>query len=427
MKIKIEDLSHDGRGIGRIEGKAVFVEGAYPGETIEIEIIKEKKRYLKGRVKQIIKAGSDRIEDLCPDFYRCGGCQFCDFKYSAQLEFKKNRVLNDFKKFANIDLENIGIHGMDDFYHYRNHVQLRVKNREIGYITKDYKKIFTPQNCIIAPESTDKIIKIIKGYRYLDKIILLGIRENYLGKKMLILVTEEERKSKKILDIADILEDLKEVGVSHIYENKNSNPKYHYGHKSIKLYGEGDFIEEILGTKFILSPTSFFQVNRSQAEFLYRKGIANLDLNPSDKVLELYSGIGTITMEIAKKAKAVTAIEYAKSSVEDAKKNAELNGIDNIEFISGKVEEKLEAFDKSYRKLLLDPPRAGANRKVIDEIISLQPEIISYISCDPATLARDVGILVEKGSYKVEKVELVDLFPLTSHVELVALMSRVEK
>lgn len=419
MKVEIKDLSHDGRGVGRLNGKAVFVQGAYPDEVVEIEITKEKKNFIEGKVVNILEKSENRIDSICKDFYRCGGCQFCDFKYLEQLEYKKNRVINDFKKFANIEIDDVKIIGMENFHNYRNHVQLKVENGEIGYINKDLGEVFTPENCIVAPEKTNEIIDTLKNYSELEKVNLVGIRENHLGEIMLILVTNSNIKK---LNIIDILEDLRQANVTHIYQNINDNPRYHYGRKSIKLFGNGEFEKEILGNKFVLSPTSFFQVNRTQAEILYKKGIENLKLEENDKVLELYSGIGTITMEIAKNAKEVTAIEYSQSAVEDGKLNAKLNNLDNIKFIGGKVEEKLEAFDKSYKKVLLDPPRAGANREVIDEIIKLNPDIISYISCDPATLARDVGILTEKGNYKVEKVEIVDLFPLTSHVECIALL-----
>ena len=414
MKIKIDDLSHDGRGIGRVNGKAIFIPDAYPDEVVEIEIIKDKKRFLEGKVLKIIEKSKYRIDSICSDFYRCGGCQFCDYEYLAQLDYKKHRVINDFKKFSNLDLEDVKVNGMEDFNNYRNHVQLRVKNEEIGYLDKESQNIFTPKNCIIAPKNTDKIIKILKGYSEIGKVNLIGIRENHLGEKMLIFVTRDYN-----LNTEEIIEKLSTLNVTHIYHNLNNNPKFHYGRETTKLYGEGEFQEEILGNKFILSPTSFFQVNRIQAEALYKKGIENLELKSGDKVLELYSGIGTITMEIAKRVEEVIAIEYAKSAVEDAKLNAKLNGIGNIEFISGKVEEKLESFDKNYKKVLLDPPRAGANREVINKIIELNPEIISYISCDPATLARDVGILIGSGNYKVTEAEIVDLFPLSSHVECI--------
>jgi 23S rRNA (uracil1939-C5)-methyltransferase len=435
MKIKIEDLSHDGRGIGRIDGKAVFVPRTYPDEVVEIQIKKDKKRFFEGETLNIIEESKYRIDTICSDFYRCGGCQFCDYEYSQQLEYKKNRVINDFKKFANLAIENIKVNGMENFHNYRNHVQFRVKNGEIGYLDKESQEIFTPEDCIIAPQDTDNIIEVLKEFSEINKVSLIGIRENHLKEKMLILVVQIEKLPNvrkrnsnneiKTLNLnIHVIEKLKALNVTHIYQNFNPNPKYHYGNKSIKLYGEGEFQEEILGNKFILSPTSFFQVNRTQAEILYKKGIENLNLNSKDKVLELYSGIGTITMEIAKRAKEVTAIEYAKSSVEDAKLNAKLNGIDNIKFISGKVEEKLESFDKTYKKILLDPPRAGANREVIEKIIELKPEIISYISCDPATLSRDVGLLINKGNYKIENIEIVDLFPLSSHVETIALLQR---
>ncbi|NLM01379.1 MAG: 23S rRNA (uracil(1939)-C(5))-methyltransferase RlmD [Treponema sp.] len=423
MEIHIEDLSHDARGIGRINGKVIFVEGAYPGEYVEGANIINKKRYLETKTSKIIKASPNRITKMCVDFYSCGGCQFCDYAYSAQLEFKINRVINEFKKFANINLKAIKINGMDKFYNYRNHIQLKVKNSQIGYITKDYKKIFTPKNCIIAPKDTDKIIEILKKWKQIDRISLIGIRENYAKEKMLILVT-----SSFSLEIYDIIDELKKLNVTHVYENKNNNPKSHYGKKSLLLYGKDDFEDKILGNTFVVSPTSFFQVNRSQAEVLYKKAIENLQLTFNDSIIELYCGVGTITMEIAKVVKNVFAIEYVSAAVEDAKENAKRNNVHNVQFVNGKVEDVLSRLDdfvgdKKYNKLLLDPPRTGVEKNAIDAILKLNPEVISYVSCDPATLARDVGLLTANGNYVVESVEIVDMFPLTSHVETVALLS----
>lgn len=423
MKTTITDLTHDGRGVGKIDGKTVFVENVYPTEEVEIEITKDKKKFLEGKPLEVLKESKDRIDSICPDFYRCNGCQFCDYEYLAQIEFKKNRVINDFKKFAHIDLYDLKIHPMEDFYNYRNHVQLRVKNGEIGYIDKEVKKVFTPENCVIAPKTTQDLINILKDYPNLNKINLVGIRENYKNEIMLILVTND----KDPLDISSLVEKLKDLKVTHIHQNINNNPRSHYGKEYIKLWGEGEFFEEILGNKFILSPTSFFQVNRTQTEKLYKKAIENLNLNFEDKVLELYSGIGTITMELGKLSKKVLGIEDSKTSVKDAKTNSKLNNLRNVKFLSGRVEENLENIDGYFTKVILDPPRSGANKIVLDKIINLKPEVISYISCNPATLARDVEILVNEGNYKLEDIEVFDMFPLSSHVECVVLMSRVEK
>ena len=420
MKVKIRDLSHDGKGIGTLNDKTVFVENSYPTEEVEIEITKEKKKIAFGKTKEILQKSEDRIESICEDFYHCNGCQYCDYKYSAQLNSKVKRVKDNFRKLAGIEVEDIKIHGMDDFYNYRNHIQLKIKKDKIGYVDKENFSVFTPKNCIVAPKKTKEIINILQNWEDIDKFSLLGIRENHKGEILLVLVTEKKPKDLKLEKIQN---ELKDLGVSHIYININKNPKYHYGKESILVMGEGDFYDEILGHKFILSPTSFFQVNRKQAEILYKIGIENLDLNNTDKVLELYSGVGTISMVIGEKAEKVLGIEYAKSSVEDAKKNKELNGFENIEFVSGKVEEKLAEFKKYYNKILLDPPRAGADKKVIEAIIKANPEKISYISCAPATLARDVKILVEDGGYKLESVEIVDMFPMTSHVESIILMT----
>ena len=417
MKLEVIDLSSEAKGIARDNGKAIFIENAYPGEIIDAEILKSKKNFSEARTTEIIKKSENRIESLCPDFYRCNGCQFCDYKYEAQLEFKKEKVKNAFRKFADIEIDNPKIYGMDNYHHYRNHIQLSVKNEEIGYIDKKNHFVFTPTNCIIAPKETSKLIDILKSERELRKINLIGIRKNHLGNIMLILVTKDENPLN--LSTYDKLAE----NVTHIYQNINKNPRFHYGLKSIKLLGNGEFKESILDNEFILSPTSFFQINRTQAEKLYKIGIDYLDPKPEDEILELYSGIGTITMGYAKTVSKVTTIEYGKEAVEDAKKNGTLNGIENIKYISGKVEEEIKKI-KNIDKILLDPPRSGAGKEVITEIKRLKPEIISYISCDPATLARDVKMLLEDNEYKIDEVKIVDLFCLTSHVECVVLMSR---
>lgn len=439
MKTKIRDLSHDGRGIGTIDGKTIFVENAYPEELVEVKITKEKKKYLEGKIVEIIEPSKDRIESICSDFYRCSGCQYCDYKYQAQIDSKINRVKSNLKRLGNVEVEEIKAYTMEDFYNYRNHIQLKIKDGKIGYVDKENYSVFTLENCVVAPKNTKRIIDILQDYPEIFYYNLIGLRENHEGKLMLILVENIEglkfekghgysigfgSSSPFPERFPGLIEKLKEENVSHIYENYNTNPKYHYGQASIKAYGEGEFQEEILGNKFILSPTSFFQVNRVQAEVLYKLGIDNLDFSKDDKVLELFSGIGTISMELAKKAKEVVGIEYSEKSVKDATQNAKENGLENTEFLFGKVEEKLDAFKKDYNKLLLDPPRAGADKKVIEKILEIKPEKISYISCDPATMARDIGLLIGNGDYKVEKVDMVDMFPLTSHVECVALIQR---
>ncbi|MDO5028718.1 MAG: 23S rRNA (uracil(1939)-C(5))-methyltransferase RlmD [Bacillota bacterium] len=418
MESRIRDLSHDGRGIGTIDGKTVFVQGAYPGELVQVAINKEKKNYLEAKAIKILQPSPDRIESICPDFYHCNSCQYCDYSYQAQVQSKRKRLQANLKKFAKLEISDIKVQPMADYNNYRNHIQLRIKDGTIGYVDKENFSVFKPSNCLIWPEKTGQLIESLEKLPDLKKINLLGLRENYKKDLMLILVT----KSQVSLDLQPIIQDLQDLGVSHIYQNINPRPAFHYGHKSILLYGQGAFEEEILGNKFILSPTSFFQVNRKQAENLYKKAIANLDLKKDDQVLELYSGIGTISVPLAQAAKTVLGIEYGKEAVKDAKKNAQLNGLKNMDFKAGKVENLLDQIPKDFNKVLLDPPRAGADKKVLEKILDLGPEKISYVSCDPATLARDLGILLASGKYSLEKVEIVDMFPLTSHLESVVLL-----
>lgn len=418
--LNIVDLTHDGRGVARHQGRPVFVRGAYPGETIIADIIKDKKSFLEGKLQSILVTSPDRIESVCSDFDHCGGCDFCDLKYENQLEFKRNRVKNDLKKFAGVEIEDIEIHGMDSYINHRNHVQLSVKNGLIGYNRRGTNSVFTPRNCIIAPKSTNEIIEVFMSYKELTKLSLIGIRSNYKNELMVILVSKPKVK----LNISELIPNLQSVGVTHIYQNFNDNPRNHYGKHSELIYGEGAFYDELLGYKFEISPTSFFQVNRPQAEELYKLAIESLEPNAEDKVLELYSGIGTISLPVADRVGEILGIEYSRVAVEDAKKNAANNEIKNAKFKSGKAEEEIFKVGKDFNKVLMDPPRSGVAPEVIAVILKMNPERIVYVSCNPATLARDIKLLTENGEYRVDKVDAVDMFGLSYHVETVCLLSK---
>lgn len=422
ITVEIKDLSHDGKGIGFLDGKPIFVPEVYPGETVEVEVLKEKKKFLEGKPVEIIKKSPLRIESICRDFLHCGGCNFCDYDYEEQLKFKSNRVKSDLKKYAKIQIEELKINKSEKILNYRNHVQLFSKNGEIGYYKKNTHEIFTPKECIIAPKKTNEIISVLKNFKEIEKVKVIGIRENYKNEVMLVFVTSTNEK----LDLKSISEDLKNIGVISVYQNYNDNSNIHYGIKSELKFGEENFFDRINGFRFKISPNSFFQVNREMAEKLFNKAIEYLELKKTDEILELYCGNGSITMGIAEKVKKVTAIEYNENAIKDAKINANLNKIDNIKFIAGKAEEEIKKLSKNYNKILLDPPRTGAKPEVLEEIIKLNPEKIVYISCNPSTLARDIKILSEKG-YKLRKIELYDMFLLSYHVETVVLMSRIFK
>ena len=418
--LNIIDLTHDGRGVAKQNGRPVFIKGAYPGETVIANIVKDKKSFLEGELQSVLVPSADRIDSVCEDFGHCGGCDFCDYKYESQLEFKSNRVKNDLKKFAGLDEKEIEIHGMDSYINHRNHVQLSVKNGTIGYNKRGTNEVFTPKNCIIAPKATGEIKKLLTSLSELRKINLIGIRENFKGDVMLILVT----RNNITLDISPLVEELKKLGVTHIYQNLNDNPRVHYGKNSVLLFGYEEFVDKILGFNFEISPTSFFQVNRPQGEILYKIAIDNLELTKDDKILELYSGIGTMTLPVATIADEVLGIEYSQKAVQDAKKNAVINNTSNVRFKAGKAEELIKKVGAKFNKVLLDPPRSGAAPEVIEAIKTLNPERIVYVSCNPATLSRDIKLLIEEGQYKVKKVDAVDMFGLSYHVETVVLMSR---
>lgn len=432
---EIVDISHKGGGIVKVNNFTIFLDKGLIGDVLNFKVIKIKKSYGMGKTLDIIKPSKHRINPKCSVSDKCGGCQFQSFDYKAQLEWKREKVKNDLTKIAG--LEDIHINntiGMDYPYRYRNNVQIPVEicngKALIGFYEQGSKKIVDTDNCIVQSETGDEIIRILKEFieKYNTTTIRhLGIRTNKDNDTMIILVTP----SRKLPHSDDLIKTIinKCPNVVSIYQNinKRKGPVV-YGNKFIKLHGKDKIIEYIGDLKFNISPNSFFQINSIQTEVLYKKAIEYLDLSGNETVFDLYCGIGTISLFLSKGAKKVYGIEVVKEAIQDAKENAKLNDIDNVDFIHGTSEEifpKLIEKGIKVDKLVLDPPRKGCDQKVLDTIIEIQPKTVVYVSCNPSTLARDVGYLVEKG-YKVEEVQPVDMFPWTGHVECVIEIQKVQ-
>ncbi|WP_077368436.1 23S rRNA (uracil(1939)-C(5))-methyltransferase RlmD [Anaerosalibacter sp. Marseille-P3206] len=430
---EIVDISHEGGGIVKVNNFTIFLDRGLIGDIVKFEVAKLKKSYGMGKVLDIIKSSNYRIKPKCNVSNRCGGCQFQSFDYKAQLEWKKKKVKNDLIKIAG--LEDIKINdtiGMDSPYRYRNNVQIPVaisKGKSlIGFYERGSYKIVETDTCILQGETGDRIIRILKEFinKYnITAIRHLGIRTNKDNEVMVILVTQ----SRQLPHNDDLINMIikKCPNVVSIYQNINRRKgPVVYGDKFIKLYGKEKIIDYIGDLKFNISPNSFFQVNSIQTEVLYKKAIEFLGLSGDETVFDLYCGIGSISLFLSKQAKKVYGIEVVKEAILDARENAKLNKIDNVEFIHGTSEEvfpKLVEKGIKADKLVLDPPRKGCDQKVLDTIIEIEPQSVVYVSCNPSTLARDVGYLVEKG-YKVEEVQPVDMFPWTGHVECIALIQK---
>ncbi|HLS52497.1 MAG TPA: 23S rRNA (uracil(1939)-C(5))-methyltransferase RlmD [Tissierellaceae bacterium] len=442
IKGEIIDFSHDGKGVLKVDNFTIFAYGGLIGDIVEVKIEEIKRNYATGRVVRIIKPSKDRCQvDFQVDESK-GAIPLIEYDYLKQLDWKQEKVRKDLERIAGLD--NVQVEktiGMDTPFRYRNHTQIPVgkqKGRlEIGFYEINSRNIVDMEGSIIQPKIGDEILQLIREWmkkfnispydRQKQKGLIrhIGIRTNKDGEAMVILVTSNHKLPNK----KELIEELTKTNVVSIYQNINrKNWSVTYGKEYIKLYGQEKLTDYIGKFKFNLSPNSFFQVNRPQAEVLYNKVVEYLDLDQEDIVYDLYSGIGTISLFIANKVKKIYGIEMVKAAVEDAWENAELNGVDNVEFITGRAEKVFPALLRKgieANKLILDPPRKGCEKEVLEAIIELESEKIAYVSCNPSTMARDVKYLVHNG-YKVKEIQPVDLFPHTAHVETVVLMSRIE-
>ncbi|KNF09128.1 23S rRNA (uracil-5-)-methyltransferase RumA [Gottschalkia purinilytica] len=446
VDIEIIDMSHEGLGVGKIDGFTIFINDGIVGDKGKAKITKVKKNFAEGKMLDIYEPSIHRIESKCKISHLCGGCQFQELDYNKQLEIKTNKVINDIRKIAK--LEDTVVHptiGMDSPFRYRNKGQVPVgiynDKTMIGFYKKGSHEIVDTKSCIIQHELNDKVIEIVKEFmekydvKGYDKRTNKGVIRHILTKVsfrtndlMIIIVTN----TKKIPYKDELIDTLtsKIPNIKSIVQNINTKKtNLVMGEKNITIYGEDKIIDYIGDLKFKISPQSFFQVNPIQTEVLYNKALEYADLKGNETVFDIYCGIGTISLFLSKKAKKVYGIEVVEQAIKDARENAKLNNIENVELYDGTAE---DIFPKLYDKgikadvVVLDPPRKGCDELVLDTIVKMQPKKVVYVSCNPSTLARDLKYLSENG-YKALEVQPVDMFPGTSHVECVVLMSRIDK
>lgn len=443
FEMTIEDLGSKGEGIGKINDFTIFVEGAIPGDQIEVRIIKVKKTYGFGKLIQIIKPSPKRVIPICPYVKRCGGCQIQHLDYPAQLEYKRKKVIDNLERIGK--LTNIKVHptiGMKNPFHYRNKAQFPVGIKDgkvqIGFYAPRSHDITDIPNCHIQDSISDKILTIIRKYIEDNKIPVYNeedhkglirhilIRTAFQTKEIMVCIVINGKtlphKEKLIKELTQIF-NMTSIVLNH--NTKKTNVIL--GEKITTLWGQ-DYITDYIGkVKFEISPLSFFQVNPMQTKVLYEKALEYAKLTGEETVWDAYCGIGTISLFLAQKAKQVYGVEIVEAAIEDAKRNAKLNNINNVEFFVGKAE---EVIPKTYKEkgikaevIVVDPPRKGCDQALLETMVEMNPKRIVYVSCDPGTLARDLKILSEKG-YTIEEVQPVDMFGHTMHVETVALIER---
>lgn len=439
----ILDMTHEGAGVAKIDGFAVFIDGAITGETVKIKVVKVTKNFAYGKLLEIIEASGNRRPVSCENFKKCGGCSLLHMSYPATLEFKRKVVKDSFKRIGHRDVEVEETLGMEEPYAYRNKVQFPVGEKDgrvvTGFFAGRTHDIVPITDCSIQSRIANKLINNIReffrdnkisaynektGKGFIRHVIIRNSEKS--GEIMLILVTNGEEfllKDKFVEFITD-----KCSKVKSIMQNINTkNTNVILGEKNIRLYGK-DTIKDYIGEfVFNISPNSFFQVNARQTEVLYSKALEFAGLTGDETVFDLYCGIGSISLFLAKKAKRVYGVEVVKPAVQNAKENAKENGITNTLFYSGKAEEvvpKLYEEGINADVVVVDPPRSGCDKVLIETVLKMKPKKIVYVSCNPGTLARDVEML---DGYEVKKVQPVDMFPWSFHVETVCLLTKEEE
>ena len=443
VTLKIEDCGIDGEGIGKADGFTVFVKDAVIGDTVRAKIMKAKKNYGYGRLEEIITPSPDRVEPKCQFARQCGGCQLQALSYEKQLEFKTSKVRGHLERIGGfIDIPMEKILGMDQPFHYRNKAQFPVgKSKDGRIITGFYAgrthSIIENRDCALGvtrnKEVLDRVIAHMEKFHIqpYDENTGKGvvrhvlIRYGFFTDEMMVCLIINGEKLPGEEALVKSLRQIPETVSVMVNVNKKRNNVI-LGEKVRLLWGQPYITDKIGEISYQISPLSFFQVNPYQTGRLYGKALEYAQLSGNETVWDLYCGIGTISLFLAQKAKMVRGVEIIPAAIENAKENARLNGFDNTEFFVGKAEEVLpEQFARTGERadvIVVDPPRKGCDETLLSTIIEMQPDRVVYVSCDSATLARDLKYLCERG-YELKKVCPVDMFPNTVSVETVVLLS----
>ncbi|MCC5420002.1 23S rRNA (uracil(1939)-C(5))-methyltransferase RlmD [Clostridium perfringens] len=434
---------YEGEGIAKIDNKyPIFIEGALKGEKVKVRIVKVNKNFAYGKLMEVLEASEERVNPPCAIYKRCGGCKLQHASYKAQLDFKWDRVKDCVSKIGKLDPSIVKYPlGMENPWRYRNKVQLPIGliNGEvkIGFFAPRSHDIIDMESCLIQDEIGDKVVKLTREWiekfnirpynvdgEYDEKGIVrhIMIRRGFTTNEvMVVLVTNGENLPHKE-EFVDLM--VKNIpGIKSVIQNINSKKtNVILGLESKTLWGEDTISDYIGDFRFNISPLSFFQVNPTQTEVLYGKALEYANLTGNEEVFDAYCGTGTITLFLSQKAKKVYGVEIIPQAIDNAWINAKENKVDNVEFFVGESEVVIpDLINKGVKAdvVVVDPPRKGCDKKLLDSITNIDAKKIVYVSCDPSTLGRDLKVLEENG-YKTLEVQPVDMFPNTSHVENVA-------
>ena len=460
IRLTIDAMTAEGSGIGRYDGMAVFVPNTAVGDTVLCHIIKAKKNYAVGKAFKVFTASKDRVEPDCPVAAQCGGCCYRHVTYEAELSYKHRRVADAFERIGHLEVDVLPVRGSDETLRYRNKAQFPVQldrnmNPIMGFYASNTHRVVPCENCVLQPERFGDVLTVVRewiirrGITVYDEQTHKGllrhvyIRQGHYSHELMVclVVNGEGPRSTPVPRVSFLVDALKDTIPGFKTLSINYNPaktNVILGDETEVVYGDGFIEDTLLDCTFRISPKSFYQVNTPQAEVLYSIAAEKAfgpadgtDKAPAGKpvLLDLYCGTGTIGLTMAGRCSRLYGVEIVPEAVEDAKRNAAANGIDNATFLCGDAADaaaRLRADGVKADIILVDPPRKGLSEPLIQTIADFDPEKIVYISCDPATLARDCARFAEKGWYIAEGVQPVDLFPRTAHVENVCLLKKPE-
>ncbi|MCI7148325.1 23S rRNA (uracil(1939)-C(5))-methyltransferase RlmD [bacterium] len=455
--VTISDMGVDGEGIGKVDGYTLFVKDAVIGDVVNVKVMKAKKQYGYARLMGIVEPSPHRVKPVCPVARQCGGCQIQSLAYEKQLEFKSNKVRGNLIRIGGFEEDQIDrimepIAGMKEPYHYRNKAQYPIGKDKEGNLTAGFyagrtHQIISNLDCALGMPVNRQILEKVLSYMEENHISAYDettgkglvrhvlIRCGFTTDEIMVCIVINGNKLPRGEKLAESLAEI--PGMKSITYNINQENTNVIMGKEVRLLWGQEYITDYIGNvKYQISPLSFFQVNPVQTNVLYGQALEYAGLTGNETVWDVYCGIGTISLFLAQKAGKVYGVEIVPQAIEDAKKNAQINGIQNAEFFVGKAEDVLPDYYAQYAKehpgetahadvIVVDPPRKGCEESVLETMVNMGPERIVYVSCDSATLARDLKYLCGKG-YELEKVRAVDMFPMTGHVETVVLLSKGE-
>ncbi|HEY4601537.1 MAG TPA: 23S rRNA (uracil(1939)-C(5))-methyltransferase RlmD [Cerasibacillus sp.] len=445
--LTFEDLTHDGQGVAKVDGYPLFVPYGLPGEEALVKVVKVNKKFGYGKLLEVKKPSPNRVQPPCDVFYQCGGCQIQHMNYEMQLQMKQNQVKNVLNKIAH--LPDVPVHptiGMDEPWRYRNKAALPVGEKDGELMTGFYRMrshdiISDMETCIVQDKQNDEMVQAARdianrfGISAYNEETDRGVLRHIMvrtGKNtnevMIIFITRTKylpHKEKITKALTEANPNIKSI----IHNVNDRRTNVIMGNKTYVIWGEPYIYDTIGDIRFGISAKSFYQINPVQTEKLYKKALEYAQLTRNDIVIDAYCGIGTISLFLAQKAKKVYGVEIVPEAIDDAKKNAKLNGITNAEFFIGEAEKVMpwwQAQGLQPDVIVVDPPRKGCDENLLQAMIAMKPKRIVYVSCNPSTLARDIRIL-EDGGFQTKEVQPVDMFPQTMHVECTCRLTYVGK